>query len=77
VVVAKGKVEEWSDTEGWGAISSPDVDGLVWTHFSAIEGDGFRTLRVGELVELDVEGPLGFEQDGFRYRALSVRPLER
>jgi len=40
-----------------------------------IEADGFRTLVVGQEVDAVVEGPLPFDQDGYRYRAIAVRPL--
>jgi cold shock CspA family protein len=44
-------------------------------HFSAIEMEDYKTLTPGRTVEVDVEGPLPFEQDGFRYRAQRVRPF--
>lgn len=69
-------VEEWHDDEGWGVLSAPGIeaDG-VWVHFSAILMDGYKTLEPGRTVEVSVEGPLSFEQDGYRFRAVSVRPL--
>jgi cold shock protein len=41
----------------------------IWVHFSNIEMGGFKTLTPGQRVEVEVEGPLPFDQDGFSYRA--------
>jgi cold shock CspA family protein len=39
-------VEWWSD-EGWGALAADgDTRGGVFVHFSAIQANGYRTLRV-------------------------------
>jgi cold shock CspA family protein len=46
-----GSVEVWHDELGWGGLSSPDVPGGVWAHYSAIEGSGYRALHAGERVE--------------------------
>ena len=44
----------------------------AWVHFSAIEIDGYRSLRAGASVDFDYEPA---EQDGFRFVATSVRKL--
>jgi CspA family cold shock protein len=62
-------VREWDDEEGWGVLDSPETPGGCWTHFSAVEMEGFRSLRVGEKVSLQWEAG---EQDGFQYRAVRV-----
>ena len=49
-----GSVKWFNDQKGYGFITAegqPDV----FVHFSAIEGDGFRTLREGEQVEFEVK----------------------
>jgi cold shock protein len=51
--------------------------GGVFVHFSAIEVDGYRSLRPGREVEAEIEGPLSFDQDGYRFRATVVRPSAR
>jgi CxxC-x17-CxxC domain-containing protein len=56
---AQGVVKSFNESKGFGFIH---VDGGedVFVHFSAISGDGFRTLTAGERVEFDVvEGPKG------------------
>lgn len=66
-------VSEWRDREGWGVLVTDDVPEGIWAHFSAL--DGFGNLQPGEKVEVDVEGPLPFDQDGYRYRARRVYRL--
>lgn len=51
--MSKGTVRWFNDSKGYGFISQPEGDD-VFVHFSAIVGDGFRTLTEGEEVEFDV-----------------------
>ncbi len=49
-----GKVKWFNETKGFGFIeqdSGPDV----FVHFSAISGNGFKTLAEGQAVEFDVQ----------------------
>jgi CspA family cold shock protein len=51
--MAKGRVKWFSEAKGYGFIeqdSGPDV----FVHFSAVTGDGFKTLAEGEEVEFEV-----------------------
>jgi CspA family cold shock protein len=69
-------VEWWSDEEGWGALAPTDeTPGGIFVHFSAIKMEGYKSLRAGQKVDAEVEGPLRFKQDGYRYRAMAVWPL--
>jgi len=68
-------VSEWHNEEGWGVVSSAEVPEDIWVHFSAVDMDGYKTLTPGERVDVEVEGPLPFDQDGYRYRAKRVIPL--
>lgn len=58
--MATGTVKWFNDAKGFGFIE-PDTGGPdVFAHFSAIEMDGFRTLKQGSKVSFDlVEGPKG------------------
>ena len=58
--MANGPVK-WFDTKkGFGFILGPEGQD-VFVHFSVIEGDGFRSLKDGELVDYElVKGPKGF-----------------
>ena len=52
--MANGKVKWFNEKKGYGFIES-DEHGDVFVHFSAIQGDGFKTLNEGEDVTFDVE----------------------
>ena len=49
----EGTVKWFSDKKGYGFIMREGEDD-VFVHYSSIEGDGFRTLREGELVSLEI-----------------------
>jgi len=49
----KGKIKWFSDAKGYGFIEREEGED-VFVHFSAISGDGFRTLAEGQEVEFDV-----------------------
>lgn len=49
----KGTVKWFNDSKGYGFIQQPEGDD-IFVHFTAIEGDGFRTLAEGESVEFEI-----------------------
>jgi cold shock protein len=66
--LTQGTVKWFSNEKGYGFIARPDGDD-VFVHFSAIVGDGYRTLSEGQQVEFDiVEGPKGKQ-------AANVKPV--
>jgi cold shock protein len=59
VRMAKGKVKWFNATKGYGFISQENGSD-VFVHFSAIQGDGFKTLEEGQEVEFEItNGPKG------------------
>lgn len=48
-----GTVKWFNDRKGFGFITLEGGND-VFVHFSAVQGEGFRTLKEGETVEFDV-----------------------
>ena len=65
-----GTVKWFNDSKGFGFIS-PDGGGKdLFAHFSAIEGNGHKTLRENQKVQFNVtSGPKGDQ-------ASNIRPLD-
>ena len=55
----QGTVKWFSDSKGYGFIQQDDGPD-VFVHYSAVQGEGYRTLKEGQLVEFAIEeGPKG------------------
>jgi len=52
--MARGKVKWFNNQKGYGFIT-PESGNDVFVHFSAIQGDGFKSLEEGQEVEFDIE----------------------
>jgi CspA family cold shock protein len=50
----RGKVKWFNEKKGFGFIEQEEGGPDVFVHFSAIQGDGFKTLAEGQLVEFEV-----------------------
>ena len=58
--MATGKVKWFNNAKGYGFILPDDGNEDLFVHYSAIEMDGYRTLKAGQPVSFDiVEGPKG------------------
>ena len=67
----KGTVKWFNDAKGFGFIEPEGGGADVFAHFSAIQMDGFRTLKQGSQVTYDlVQGPKGD-------LAQNIRPVEK
>jgi CspA family cold shock protein len=55
----RGTVKWFNNSKGYGFLA-PENGNDVFVHFSAITGDGYRTLEEGQTVEFSIEqGPQG------------------
>jgi CspA family cold shock protein len=61
VVREQGTVKWFNESKGYGFIQRSSGDD-VFVHYSAIKGEGYRTLQDGSQVEFEVEqGPKGLQ----------------
>lgn len=65
--MATGTVKWFSDAKGFGFIEPDQGGGDVFAHFSAIQMEGFRTLKQGSRVSYElVNGPKGLMAQNIR-----------
>ncbi len=58
--MSTGTVKWFNESKGFGFITPEEGGADVFVHFSAIVGDGFRTLAEGQKVSFQIEkGPKG------------------
>ena len=58
--MAQGTIKWFSDQKGYGFITPEGGKQDVFVHFSALQGEGFKTLAEGQLVSFDItQGPKG------------------
>ena len=67
-----GTVKWFNETKGFGFISNDEGSGDVFVHYSAIQGEGFKTLEQGQKVAYDTEPD---PKDSSKLRAINVRAL--
>jgi len=59
--MTRGKVKWFNDSKGLGFLEQENGED-VFCHFSAITGEGFKSLQEGDAVEFDVvKGPKGLQ----------------
>jgi cold shock protein len=59
--MVNGKVKWFNDSKGFGFLEQENGED-VFVHFSAITGDGFKSLAEGDEVTFDVvKGPKGLQ----------------
>lgn len=67
--MANGTVKWFNDAKGFGFITPDDGGDDLFAHFSAITGDGFKSLAENQKVTFEVStGPKGLQ-------ATNIRPL--
>ena len=60
--MATGSIKWFNESKGFGFISQENDGEDVFVHYSAIQGDGFKTLAEGQKVTFETEqGPKGLQ----------------
>lgn len=65
-----GTVKWFNDTKGFGFIANDEGGADVFVHFSAIQAEGYRSLKEGQKVVFDTEPD---PKDPSKARAMNVR----
>jgi len=56
----QGKVKWFNNNKGYGFIEQDNGRPDVFVHYSAIQEDGYKSLKEGQVVEFDlIDGPKG------------------
>ena len=65
--MTKGTVKFYNEQKGFGFIKPEDGGKDLFAHFSAIQEQGFKTLKDGQRVSFDVtSGPKGLQASNIR-----------
>jgi len=58
--MASGKVKWFNNAKGYGFINEEGKDEDLFAHYSAIQMDGYKTLKAGQAVSFEIiQGPKG------------------
>ncbi|MFJ3372427.1 cold shock domain-containing protein CspD [Pseudomonas sp. NPDC086251] len=58
--MAVGKVKWFNNAKGYGFINEEGKDEDLFAHYSAIDMDGYKTLKAGQAVTFEIiQGPKG------------------
>ena len=52
--MAKGKVKWFNNQKGFGFITAEENSKDIFVHYSAVQGDGYKTLTKGQDVQFDL-----------------------
>lgn len=64
-----GKVKWFNNAKGYGFIVADGRDEDLFAHYSAIQMDGYKTLKAGQTVKFDIlQGPKGLH-------AVNISPI--
>lgn len=64
-----GKVKWFNNAKGYGFILADGQNEDLFAHYSAIQSDGYKTLKAGQVVNFEIlQGPKGLH-------AVNIQPL--
>lgn len=65
--MATGKVKWFNNAKGFGFINEDGKDVDLFAHFSAINMEGYKTLKAGQVVTFEIiQAPKGFHAHDIR-----------
>lgn len=68
-IVKRGKVKWFNNAKGFGFIIAEGMEEDLFTHYSAINMEGYKTLKAGQPVEFNIiQGPKGLH-------AVNIKPV--
>ncbi|WP_434310946.1 cold-shock protein [Hominifimenecus sp. rT4P-3] len=70
--MSKGTVKWFNSEKGYGFITDEENGSDLFVHFSAIVGEGFKTLNEGQSVSFDVEPD---PKNSNKFRAVNVTAI--
>ncbi len=71
--MATGIVKWFNNAKGYGFVTPDDGEQDIFVHFSAIDMEGYRTLKEGQRVEFEVEqGPKGLHAQNLHSAAAAM-----
>ena len=72
--IATGTVKWFNNAKGYGFILPSDGGGDLFAHYTAIQMEGYKTLKAGQQVVFDVEeGPKGLHAVNIRAEDDDIR----
>lgn len=72
--MATGKVKWFNNAKGFGFINEDGKDEDLFAHFSAINMEGYKTLKAGQVVTFDIiQAPKGFHAQNIRPAVTSAQ----
>jgi CspA family cold shock protein len=76
--MATGTVKWFNDSKGFGFITPDDGGEDLFAHFSAIQMNGFKTLKEGQKVSFEVtQGPKGKQASNIQVRIVAAQLPEK
>ena len=75
--MASGKVKWFNNAKGYGFINEDGKEEDLFAHFSAIQLDGYKTLKAGQAVSFEItQGPKGLHASNIKVQIATGTPEE-